>query len=77
MKKQISIKARNTRRTKKILGVGCGAVVTGFLFAGSVQSAGKWEEVENVHNGRAPLCHHIESGELKFCSDIQQEQEEP
>ncbi|PSU36321.1 hypothetical protein [Photobacterium lutimaris] len=77
MKNQIRIKTRNTRRTRKIIGVGCGAVVAGLLFAGSVHSAGQWVEVENVHNGRAPLCHHLESGELKFCSDIKLEQEEP
>ncbi|PSW16151.1 hypothetical protein C9J01_03870 [Photobacterium rosenbergii] len=77
MKKQITIKTNIKRRTKKILGVSGGAVLSGLLFAGSVQSAEKWEEVENVHNGRAPLCHHVESGALRFCSDISQEQEEP
>lgn len=77
MKKQITTKRRNTCRTKRILGVSSGVIVGGLLFVGSVQSADKWEEVENVHNGRAPLCHHIETGALKFCSDIQQEHEEP
>ena len=77
MKKQITIKTHNTRRTKKILGVTSGVVASGLLFAGSVQSAGKWVEVENVHNGRAPLCHHIETGTLRFCSDLESEHEEP